>query len=389
MAVASLGWFHRYPARFAPHVVSRMIETSVRRAGQREIFIVDPFAGTGATLSAARQFGCTSLGIELSHLGVLISSVRLCPPTDLEDLVSFVDSFSRVKHRNWAYPIDTELVEWIGTVNAKFLSHFLMLLDCVEGHVERSWLELAMSAALRPSSVWLPGSIKPQRDPDREAPDLRRVLRRSARKLARDCRLEAQAGISPAAKSFILKASATNIPLATETADAVVTSPPYGSMYDYFDVQRLSYLAFRWQREDRHQIGRAKRVTADGSGFVPPTGMVWWYNRAFGGEQTIKGRALRAYLGAMEAHLEEAHRILRTGGTAAYAVANTFRNGKEFDLCGAIIELLRRVGFVDIRWNRRAGTARRILPAGRDPDTGRFSSRKGRRVDERIIYATK
>jgi hypothetical protein len=389
MPSVALGWFHRYPARFAPVIVHRMVATCVRRAGKSKPTILDPFSGTSATLAVARKMGCNAVGIELSHLGLLISQVRLNPPSDLDGLLDFVNDVSNTTYRAWAYPIEAELVDWIGRNNSLFLSHFLMLLDCIENVSERRWLELAMSAALRPSSVWLPGSIKPQTDPQRSPPDLRRILRLCATKLARDCRAELAENSSLAAGAFVVKGSATHLPLVSESVGAIVTSPPYGTMYDYFDVQRLSYLAFRWPRENEMQIGRSARISHDGVGFIPPKAMMHWYNDSFRAEETIEGRALRAYLRAMEAHFREAFRVVRSGGTAAYAIANTFRENKEFDLVGAMIDLLRRSGFEGIRWSRRAETARRILPAGRDPNTGRFSSKPGRRVEERIIYAKK
>ncbi len=285
----------------------------------------------------------------------------------------------------WYRPVSDDLVDWIGIRNAKFLSYFLMLMELVDDQRERNWLELAMSSALRSSSVWLPGSIKPQVDPARRPPDLRRNLRRSARRLALDCILEQAADRSPSA--LLLKGSATNLPLNDQSVDAIITSPPYESMYDYFDVQRLSYMAFSWRAEKHMQIGRATGIARDGIGFVPPDSMVDWYVDRLRGEETIAGRALRAYLRSLDNHLREAFRVVRSGGSVAYAVANSIRFGTTFPLVDAIKELLSTAGFEKVRACKRKRTARAILPTGRNRKTGRFSSRPGVQVDERIIYA--
>jgi hypothetical protein len=157
-------------------------------------------------------------------------------------------------------------------------------------------------------------------------------------------------------------------------------------MYDYFDVQRLSYLAFGWPQERAKQIGQTGGVARDGVGFLPPTAMVDWYSTFYRGEETIDGRKLRAYCRAMEAHFAEAFRVVRSGGTIAYAVANSTRLARTFDLVDAVVELMRRAGFTAVVPYARRQTARRILPAGRHPTTGRFSTRHERMVDERIIY---
>ena len=50
---------------------------------------------------------------------------------------------------------------------------------------------------------------------------------------------------------------------------------------------------------------------------MPPDAMIDWYTDTLRGEDTIDGRALRAYLHSMELHLHEAYRLLRAGGTAS------------------------------------------------------------------------
>ena len=161
-------------------------------------------------------------------------------------------------------------------------------------------------------------------------------------------------------------------------------------MYDYFDVQRLSYIAFDWPWEHELQIGRSSRISKDGVGFSPPRAMMKWYAEIYRGEETVEGRALRAYFRGMRAHLTEAHRVVRPGGVVAYAVANSVRARRVFGLVDAIVELMRDCGFVDVRARRRVGETRRILPLGRSRSTGRFSSKSREvSVDERVIYAVR
>ena len=114
-----------------------------------------------------------------------------------------------------------------------------------------------------------------------------------------------------------------------------------------------------------------------------------WYYKDFRGEITAEGRALREYFQGMEQHFYEAYRVLKKGGIAAYAVANSIKRGKKFSLVEALGELLREVGFVEIEIRSRKQTHKRILPAGRDIETGRFDSNAKPMVNEFVVFAKK
>lgn len=386
---AELRWFHRYPARFAPRTVTQMLRTVHKQIGGGPCTVLDPFAGTGTTLSAARQMGLNAIGVELSALGVLIAQVRLAPPDDLDRARQLAEACLSSPKNTWAVKLPDELVSWLGVRNARRLSHYLVFLGRVKDAQQKRWLQLAISSALRPASRWLPGSIKPQVDPHRKPPPIEYLLRRWSGVLACDCAAE-RAKHKTGASSVVVKGDATALPFGAAAVDAIVTSPPYETMYDYFDVQRLSYLAFNWPCEHEVQIGRSSGISRDGLGFLPPEAMMEWYNEVYKREETAGGRALRLYLRSMRAHLLEAHRVVRPGGVVAYAIANSVRGQRVFRLVEALAEMMRDCGFVNVRARRRVGATRRILPLGRNPRTGRFSSKNHQvSVDERVIYAVR
>ena len=387
--VPSLGWFHRYPARFSNSTLAQMLSNVRHRLGHTFKMVLDPFAGTGSTLAAARGLGIESVGIELTPLGCLIAEVRLNPPSDLNQAVRVAELLARISPTRRKASLPKTLIEWIGHDNASVLNSCALEIENVTDTKMQDWLRLAISSALRASSCWLPGSIKAQRDPDRVPPPIGPNIIRAARALHRDCLLEG-AGSRSQVKATILRSDARSLPLASEFVDAVITSPPYWNMYDYVGVHRLSYLAFGWRQKIEQQIGRTYGIEKDGNGFIPPVAMRKWYEEKFGGESLHLARSLRDYVTAMRAHFKEVHRVLRPGGVIAYAVGDTTRSGSRFRLVGAFREIIEEAGFQRISIVSRRGSHRRILPAGRNLITGRFTSTQlSASVYEKVIYATK
>lgn len=380
----SLGRFHRYPARYAESVVQLLFNTAETELGRKPDEVLDPFCGTGATMAAARQLGIPSTGVELSHLGQLISTVRLNPPRDPEGALKRGETLLEKESYKRPIGVDETLRSWLGEDNSCQLARYLKDLSAVTDVRERNWLTLAISDALRPASVWLPGSIKPQVDPTRTPPPLKDAALLSLRRLHKDTVLEAE--IQTAAS--VIGGDARALPFSDSTFDAIITSPPYFTMYDYFDVQRLSYLAFGWPVQGTYQVGRSARISPDGVGFVAPRAMKRWYSH-FDSEQTVQGRSLRAYWNDISAQVEESVRVLRPGGVVVYALANTRRGGSLFNIVDSTAEIMERVGLEKVRKRRRPQTDVRILPAGRDPDTGRFSSTGMAPLTEWVLVARK
>src|SRR5207248_2449703 len=105
-----LGWFHRYPARFHHEVLSQMFDGVERRLGCKPKTILDPFVGTGSTLSFAKQRRISSVGVELTPLAVLISKVRLNPLEDVDIAVELAERIASLETQRQTHSFPDELV---------------------------------------------------------------------------------------------------------------------------------------------------------------------------------------------------------------------------------------------------------------------------------------
>ncbi|MFI7148069.1 hypothetical protein ACIBO2_24420 [Nonomuraea sp. NPDC050022] len=357
-----------------------MLAQVVTEAQRPVAHVLDPFCGTASVVTASRQLGLSAVGLELTTLGVTVGRLRLDPPVNVWEAAAFCERLARVGPTETS-GLDTELDGWLGDRNARLLTAWMPIVEDVDDARLQRFVTVALSQSLRPSSRWLAGSVKVTADPNRDPIPLEHSLRRWARQLARDCETEqdALADVNdifgqrrpPAA---VTRGDARKIPMASDSVDAIVTSPPYFVTYDYFEIQRLTYLAFGWPVKRNDQIGaKYGHQPLDRQVGLPST-FQNWYESEFQGEKTALGRALRAYVEDLRVHLAEAARVVAPGGLVAYSVANSVRAGRIFDLVGGFEQLLNEAGFTEVRAIPRMQAGRRILPPGRDPKSGRFSS---------------
>ena len=67
--------YHRYPAKFLPNVVKKLIEHYV---SQNDV-VVDLFAGCGTTLVEAKVHGIESYGTDINPIATLITQAKITP----------------------------------------------------------------------------------------------------------------------------------------------------------------------------------------------------------------------------------------------------------------------------------------------------------------------
>ena len=67
--------YHRYPAKFIPQIVSRLLEKYTKEGD----LVVDPFGGCGTTLVESKVMGRPSIGVDINPVAVLITKAKITP----------------------------------------------------------------------------------------------------------------------------------------------------------------------------------------------------------------------------------------------------------------------------------------------------------------------
>jgi DNA modification methylase len=243
-------WF-RYPAGFASDYVSLLLgHLNVPPRG----LVVDCFAGSGVTGTAARQAGLGFFGIEAHPLVAELASLKLDRPSPaipiLEDLARHVveDATRLVSRRlGRARPAATSQPD---LVQRCFALDHLELLVAIRDIIKRrqdepasAYLKWALLGSLRElASVkvgWPYQRPAMRRRPMFGEPDKRFIAR--SRLIQDDLSKIASSLDTPLATIYCgdARLSASWNDLEPRTADGCVSSPPYLNNFDYADATRL------------------------------------------------------------------------------------------------------------------------------------------------------
>jgi DNA modification methylase len=94
--------YHRYPAKFLPNLVKKIIEDYT----QKDDLVVDFFAGCGTTLVESKIHGRKSIGVDINPVAELITRTKINPidPKQLEEhynaLVNQLEDFNLENYLN-------------------------------------------------------------------------------------------------------------------------------------------------------------------------------------------------------------------------------------------------------------------------------------------------
>lgn len=293
--------FHTYPARMHPETAERLVQL-VSAPGST---VLDPFCGSGTVLLEALLAGRAAVGRDLNPLAVRLAALR-CRCTSETERRALRDTAGRVCSRALRAARDeveppagcqpllrprvpapnartVPVAPWHGEDAALFSPKVLLELAWTTfeiGRVDDPFVRDALALVLSSILVKLSrrasdtSELLLEDDAPLMSPAL--ALRERAHELSRQLKLVSAALRGRATRGSHNERSATQRAavdlddartlktLADDSIDAVVTSPPYPSVYDYVEHHRLRsrWLGLDDSPLDQHEIG-SRRSFAD------------------------------------------------------------------------------------------------------------------------------
>jgi DNA modification methylase len=367
---------HPFPARMAPELALQALEIVPERG-----VVVDPMVGSGTVVRQAVDLGCHAIGFDMDPLAVLMSRAWTTPAPD--DCIRTVYEQARTVALA-ADPTEVRLpwideddetrrfVEyWFGKPQANALrcwawalisfsavastSEEAAALDVIRIALSRIIVTKEQCASLardtshsRPHKVTTASDYCVHRGLDRSLKTVRKRLLATPPKSSADVRL----------------GDARNLTLAANSADAILTSPPYLNAIDYMRGHRLSLVWLGHSLPSLRDI-RAKSIGAERalSSHEPIHEEV---KAAFGDLSELSSRhqgMVNRYVADVLEMAREVRRILKPGGTATMVVGNSCLKGVFIHNSAAVAKALELQGLTYVSESvRDLPSASRYLP---------------------------
>lgn len=370
--------YHRYPAKFLPDVVRKIIDEYAKGSN----LIADLFAGCGTTLVEAKVHGISSVGVDINPVAQLITKVKTTPlaPDALQQAyTALVNLFDKYNESDYEDIKKHERVDYWFTPSQKAKIAFLY--DSVF-HLEvddntKDFFYVCISHILKNCSWWLQSGTKPQRDMEKEPEDPFNEFKRHCNKMIgwnkkyyKELSKKEYLGIP----CEIHLGDARHTSIISESIDAIITSPPYVTSYEYADIHQLTAYWMEYI-SDIHEF-RKKFIGSSYSGndslIVPNSKQAQKIVNNLSGKSKHIARDVAQYFNDMQEVAKEMSRVLAPNGHVCIVIGNTKIKEVQIKSAEVFYEFLRNAGLRKVTVIKRS-IPHKLMPTLRDKNTGRFT----------------
>lgn len=370
--------YHRYPAKFLPDVVRKIIEEYAKGSN----LIADLFAGCGTTLVEAKIHGISSVGVDINPVAQLITKVKTTPlaPDALQQVyTALVNLFDKYNESDYEDIKKHERIDYWFTPSQKAKIAFLYnaVFHLKVDDDTKDFFYVCISHILKNCSWWLQSGTKPQRDMEKEPEDPFNEFKRHCSKMIgwnekfyNELSKKGHLGIP--CEIHLEDARHTNITF--ESIDAIITSPPYVTSYEYADIHQLTAYWMEYI-SDIHEF-RKKFIGSSYSGNmsleVSGSKQAQKIVNALSKKNQHIARDVAQYFNDMKEVAIEMARILVPGGKACVVIGNTKIKEVQIKSAEVFFEFLRNAGLNKVDVIKRS-IPHKLMPTLRDKNSGRFT----------------
>ncbi len=381
--------YHRYPAKFIPQIVSRLIKKYTKEGD----LVVDPFGGCGTTLLESKVMCRPSIGVDINPVAVLITKAKITPI----DPIKIERQFLKLKEKINLFNKDTKVKifeheridYWFKSEEKRKLAFIFSEILKIKDEDMRDFFYCGFSNILKNCSIWLQKSNKPTRDLKKKSADPFIIFSRQIKKMLRGNAnffnfLQEKKCFKIPCKVHC--ADARKIPVKSNSVSLIVTSPPYVTSYEYADLHQLTALWFEYTKNLSDFRKRFIGTSHNGIKEVLLNSKI-----AENIIQNLKkknqklAKEVSIYFSEMSQCFKEMKRILKKNGRACIVIGNTSLKGIKILNAEVFIEQMQNFGLkIDDIIKRKIPS--KNLPSIRDKKTGRFASLNSK--NKKFIYST-
>lgn len=237
--------YHRYPAKFIPQIVEKLINDNTELGD----LICDPFGGCGTTSVESKRLGRSSIAFDINPIAKLITLVKTTPISSTL-LNKHKELFLNIYARSSPVTLEhhPRINYWFDESTLIELDKIYLAIKEIHNYNVRRFFLCAFSHNLKTCSRWLMKSIKPTIDQNKIIPDPMESFLRHLNSMIKKNEefyneLQTNGNIDTTAKMYRRDAT-KKFPIASDSVDLVITSPPYVTSYEYADLHQLSLLWF-------------------------------------------------------------------------------------------------------------------------------------------------
>lgn len=370
--------YHRYPAKFLPNVVKKIIEDY---SPDNCNIIADLFAGCGTTLVEAKAHGKKSIGTDINPVARLITKVKTTPirPDKLQQTYDNLNVvFDSYDENDYAEIQKHERLDhWFFPAEKAKIAFLYDNVNRIADDDVRDFFYVCISHILKNCSRWLQTSTKPQVDKDKDIPNPFDEFQHHCIKMMKRNQ-EFYDYISDKdyfnVQCDILLEDARHTTIEEGTIDMIITSPPYVTSYEYADIHQLTayWMEYVSSMSDFRKKFIGTSYSGNSSLDVKGSLLAQKIVYALAEKSRNIARNVAQYFNDMYEVAEEMSRILAPNGHVCIVIGNTKIKDVEIRSAEVFYEFLMNAGLKKVEIIKR-NIPHKLMPTLRDSKTGQFT----------------
>ncbi len=401
--------FHAFPAKFPPQLPRKFIR-NLTMPGE---VVLDPMMGSGTTIVEGYLGGRVAVGVDIDPLAKLITKVKT---TSLDpDVLTMTsqqivkNAIARLEHdrygllsgleSRWDAKTADFIEYWFAKETQVELLALIQEIEHLESEEIRSFFQLSFSACIitKTGGVSLAFDLahtRPHRAKIAFAPSGKVVvgfellddpsprtkfLTKNIRSAITEFRKRAQQNINSlielsrsTATTQIYQADAQQLPIADNSVDLIVTSPPYAvNAIDYMRANKFSLIWLGFSLDELSET-RKNCIGGESANMFSFVELPPYTHRVVNEISRLdvkRGQSLHRYYSEMTRILREMYRVLKPNRAAIVVVASSLIRDRDTETDKCLAEIGKFLGFevppVGIRHIERN---RRMMPASHKVD---------------------